>query len=238
MQHLTDEELARIADEDPTAAEAAHLAACAECTSELRATREQIVMLAELPDLAPPPHLERRLRAGLAAEGLALSTRARRLSALRIAASVALFAAGGLAGFLGRGAVTPAAEPLAGQLPPPATVAEAAQQLQQAEALYNTALVNYARTGGDLPAADPISRLAALEGIVLTTRAALNEAPADPVINGYHLTALEQRDAVGSWADVPRIEKIDAKPSEVLDVSRRNGQAMFQCGRSDERIPI
>ena len=108
MQHLTDEELARIADEDPTAAEAAHLAACAECTSELRATREQIVMLAELPDLAPPPHLERRLRAGLAAEGLALSTRARRLSALRIAASVALFAAGGLAGFLGRGAVTPA----------------------------------------------------------------------------------------------------------------------------------
>ena len=41
-----------------------------------------------------------------------------------------------------------------------------------------------------------MSRLAALEGIVLTTRAALNEAPADPVINGYHLTALEQRDAL------------------------------------------
>jgi hypothetical protein len=41
-----------------------------------------------------------------------------------------------------------------------------------------------------------VSRLAALEGIVLTTRAALDDAPADPVINGYHLTALEQRDAI------------------------------------------
>jgi len=195
MQHLTDEELARIADEDPTEEEEAHLAACTACACELREIREQVAMLAELPDLIPPPHLERRLRAGLAAEGLALSTRASRFRALRIAASVALFAAGGLAGFLGRGAVTPAAGPLAGQLPP-ATVAEAAQHLQEAEALYNAALVNYARTGGDLPAADPISRLAALEGIVLTTRAALNEAPADPVINGYHLTALEQRDAL------------------------------------------
>ena len=41
-----------------------------------------------------------------------------------------------------------------------------------------------------------MSRLAALEGIVLMTGAALSEAPADPVINGYHLTALEQRDAL------------------------------------------
>jgi hypothetical protein len=39
-----------------------------------------------------------------------------------------------------------------------------------------------------------VSRLAALEGIVLTTRSALREAPADPVINSYHLTALGQRD--------------------------------------------
>lgn len=196
MQHLTDEELARIADEDPTEEEAAHLSACAECAGELREVREQIVMLAELPDIAPPPHLERRLRAGLAAEGLSLSRRAGRMQGLRIAASVALFAAGGLAGFVGRGTVSPSPDAPTTQFAPPTTVAEAAQQLQQAEALYNSALVNYARTGADLPAPDPLSRLAALEGIVLTTRAALNEAPADPVINGYHLTALEQRDAL------------------------------------------
>jgi hypothetical protein len=29
----------------------------------------------------------------------------------------------------------------------------------------------------------------------MTTQAALNETPTDPVINGYHLTALAQRDA-------------------------------------------
>jgi hypothetical protein len=31
---------------------------------------------------------------------------------------------------------------------------------------------------------------------VITTRAALGQAPTDPVINGYHLTALAQRDAM------------------------------------------
>jgi hypothetical protein len=43
---------------------------------------------------------------------------------------------------------------------------------------------------------DPVARQAALESILLTTNAALREAPADPVINGYHLTALAERDAV------------------------------------------
>jgi hypothetical protein len=40
------------------------------------------------------------------------------------------------------------------------------------------------------------STMAALESIVLTTRAALNRAPADPVINGYHLTAVAEREAM------------------------------------------
>jgi hypothetical protein len=41
-----------------------------------------------------------------------------------------------------------------------------------------------------------LNRLAALEGIMLTAQAALREAPADPVINGYLLTAMGQRDAM------------------------------------------
>ena len=40
------------------------------------------------------------------------------------------------------------------------------------------------------------ANIAALEGIMLTTEAALREAPADPIINNYHLTALGQRDAL------------------------------------------
>jgi hypothetical protein len=43
---------------------------------------------------------------------------------------------------------------------------------------------------------DPVARLAALDNIVLTTAEALHEAPTDPIINGYHLSALAQRDAV------------------------------------------
>lgn len=195
QQHLNDEELARLVDEEVTEEEATHLRVCGTCSAELEALRTQTQALANLPDMEPPARLARRLHAGLAVEGLLLSNQARRRSMLRVAASVALFAAGGLAGFLGRGAVEPQTLATAARTPP-ANVTEAAQRLQEAETAYSAALAAYTELGGDTPAADPVSRLAALEGIVLTTRAALNEAPGDPVINGYHLTALEQRDAI------------------------------------------
>ena len=56
---------------------------------------------------------------------------------------------------------------------------------------------------------DPLNRLAVLEGIVLTTGAALREAPADPVINNYHLTALGQREAL-----IRQIERMDRVRSD------------------------
>lgn len=205
MQHLNDEEIARLVDEDPTEDEAAHLELCAACASEFGAMRLQTRTLSELPELEPPARLGHRLQAGLAVEGLLLSTRARRRSMVRVAASVALFAAGGAAGFLGRGAVeAPTVAAVGGS--PPGTVTEAAQRLQEAETAYTAALAAYTQLGGNAPAPDPVSRLAALEGIVLISRAALNEAPADPVINGYHLTALEQRDAI--------LRQIDDQPAQ------------------------
>jgi hypothetical protein len=69
-------------------------------------------------------------------------------------------------------------------------------QLREAQAAYVAALARYSEMTGSDQAVDPASRLAALEGIVVTTRAALKEAPADPVINGYHLAAVGQRDAL------------------------------------------
>jgi hypothetical protein len=205
MQHLNDEELARLVDEDPTEDEIAHLEHCAACVSEVRAMQLQTQALASLPDVEPPPRLAARLHAGMAVEGLLLSNRSRRQSMLRVAASLALFAAGGMAGFLGRGA-RDEGDMASLQRSPPASVAEATQRLQQAEAAYTAALAAYSEVGGSVPSPDPVSRLAALEGIVLTTRAALNEAPADPVINGYHLTALEQRDAI--------LRQIEAQPAQ------------------------
>lgn len=77
----------------------------------------------------------------------------------------------------------------------PRTPEEALQFLRQAEASYLDALTRFAELSGAAQTGDPAARLAALEGIVLTTRAALGKAPTDAVINGYYLNAMAQRDA-------------------------------------------
>jgi len=78
---------------------------------------------------------------------------------------------------------------------PARTAQEASTQLRDAELAYLAALSRYSDLSGKTETGDPLARLAALESIVATTRAALGQAPADPVINGYHLTAVAQRDA-------------------------------------------
>lgn len=77
----------------------------------------------------------------------------------------------------------------------PRTPQEAAAMLREAEDIYLTLLTRYAELATQSDTGDPVARLAALQSIVMTTQAALNQAPTDPVINGYHLTALAQRDA-------------------------------------------
>jgi hypothetical protein len=77
----------------------------------------------------------------------------------------------------------------------PRTTEEAAALLRQTEDLYLGALTRYAELATQADAGDPVARLAALQSIVMTTQAALSQTPTDPVINGYHLTALAQRDA-------------------------------------------
>jgi hypothetical protein len=77
----------------------------------------------------------------------------------------------------------------------PRTIDDAAALLRQTEELYLAALTRYAELAASSEPGDPVARLAALQSIVLTTQAALNQSPTDPVINGYHLTALAQRDA-------------------------------------------
>lgn len=78
---------------------------------------------------------------------------------------------------------------------PAATAEEALARLRDAESAYLSALGRVSDFTGRAETTDPVARLAALESIVATTRAALGQAPADPVINGYHLTAVAQRDA-------------------------------------------
>jgi hypothetical protein len=92
--------------------------------------------------------------------------------------------------------ITPAPVVSVAQQAPARTAEEAAARLRTAENDYLSALMRYTELAGRTAEGDPLARLAALESIVATTRAALGRAPADPVINGYHLTAVAQRDAL------------------------------------------
>lgn len=99
-----------------------------------------------------------------------------------------------------------AAAVLTGRLPE--TRDETTALLGEAEALYLNVLERAAELSAGAEGGDPVARLAALQGITAITRAALDRAPADPVLNGYHITALAQREATlrqiaamtgGSW---------------------------------------
>ena len=253
MSHLSSETIARLVDDEHSAAEAAHLESCAECRTQLAAMTEDVHALAMLPDMAAVPDQWDALERRLADEGLIRSrphyAAGRGMRMMQVAAAAVLVLGGTIAGRLTAPAnvrivaappATPAGdtEPVntepangsadatapstfAGESPTasslidtpvsrspvtlaanggygrtaPASMDEAAQLLREMEARYLEALTAYAELALDAEAGDPVERLAALQSIILTTQAALNETPTDPVINGYHLTALAQRDA-------------------------------------------
>ncbi|MGQ0560898.1 MAG: hypothetical protein ACT443_03380 [Gemmatimonadota bacterium] len=194
--HLNLETLARLVDESPDEAEAGHLDSCEACLGELEALRADAAALRLLPDPEPRAAAWTALERHLRGEGL-MRRRAWSPTLLRLAALLAVFVLGSLAGGWFVRSQTPqvaAARPVA--TPAPAETAEqAVARLREAERAYVAALSRYSDFSGRTDPTDPLARLAALEGIVATTRAALGQAPADPVINGYHLTAVAQRDA-------------------------------------------
>jgi hypothetical protein len=72
---------------------------------------------------------------------------------------------------------------------------ETLRELREAQAAYLRGLAEYAELA-EAENPNPIARLAALEGLVRATRSALERSPGDPVINGYYLAAVGQRDAM------------------------------------------
>lgn len=209
MEHLTAETLARLVDDAPTPEERAHLAACRACAHELEAFVEQTRALGALPEILPPRGdwdvLEARLRSeGLVRDPglLARLGLARTPPWMRLVASLLLFGMGALsgagwatratAGPVGGGSATLAAAEIS-------DVDDAALAVRSAEERYVEAMARYrelmARSGSDATSADPISRYAALEHLVLVSRAALRQAPGDPFLNGLLASALAERDA-------------------------------------------
>lgn len=72
----------------------------------------------------------------------------------------------------------------------------AARELVQAQAEYVAALQRVAAIADRSSGNDAETRLAALEQLVQLTASALERVPGDPVINGYHLAAVAERDAL------------------------------------------
>jgi hypothetical protein len=95
----------------------------------------------------------------------------------------------------------PAAQAVAPRRTAPrrATAAEAeraARELMVAQATYMAALQRLAAIADPASGNTPQTRLAALDRLVQLTAEALDRVPGDPVINGYHLAAVAERDAV------------------------------------------
>lgn len=198
MCHLNLESLARLVDERAAPEEAEHLATCTDCQEELEALRVQTHALAEMPELDLPAGAWGGLEVRLRGEGLvrtAPRTRWFDTAGPRVAAGLLLFVLGGVTGAALRGgdaaALTAVNEPAARSAGP----VNASEELRQAEAAYRAALARHAELAGIPETPNPAARLATLETIVLTTQEGLRQAPADPVINGYHLAAVSQRDA-------------------------------------------
>ncbi|MEJ2539432.1 MAG: hypothetical protein P8188_05600 [Gemmatimonadota bacterium] len=213
MEHLTLETLARLVSEAPDPGERRHLSECPACRAELEELEAQTRALRELPDLRPPLGDWAVLEARLTSEGLVRGDRSFMSMAatpawMKVAAVLLVFLGGtGLGmGLVSRGAVPGIAGGPSDAGAPYTLTASQAETLPQAEAAvrlaerrYMDALVQYRQLldaeGGSSRGASPESRLAALEYLVAAGQAALEQAPADPVINGFLASALAERQA-------------------------------------------
>jgi hypothetical protein len=90
--------------------------------------------------------------------------------------------------------------PVSTRAQPITDLAEAAEAVNLAERQYMDALLQYRQLldsqGDPTYVGDPTARFAALEAIVAAGRAAVQQAPADPYLNGVLVSALAERQAL------------------------------------------
>lgn len=218
MSHLSSERLAALTDEAPTDFEREHIAECELCERELAAFQGLRVLAAEERNRINAPlttwnSLSVAIHAGgVMAPAAAVPHRTVRARAwLQAAAGILLIAGGAAAGRYSAGAsVLPLVSPdsVVAQAPDSAAVLQAptfasVDEAQQARTRYE---VLYQQAAAFLAEHDSTNyspgspagmrtRLAALDRVGETMRQALDEAPYDPVINGYYITTLGQREA-------------------------------------------
>lgn len=211
MSHLPTERLAALVNEPPSASELAHLANCSDCARERDAYLQLSALAgAERDRIGVPLTNWESVSAALSRDERLMGPRSRRWGAAawgRAAAAVLLLASGAV---IGRYSVPRSTASGPEQRPDSLTVPDTSlrfSSLDQAvkaqawsQAVYQQATAyvaqndTTARSSGESPAGMR-TRLAALDRVLETTSAALNQAPYDPVINGYYLTTLGQREA-------------------------------------------
>lgn len=216
MSHLPTERLAALVDEPPTAAELAHLTSCGECARE-RAAYQSLVELAagSGASIGAPLTTWEALRPKLLDDRIigagAATLRPRRHAGrvwLQAAAAVLMISGGMVAGRITAGATplpstdrspTTTASVSADSTPHFRSIEEARSAQLQSQLLYQTATAFLAQRDTATRAAESPAairtRLAALDRTRQVLDEALDEAPYDPVINGYYLTTLGQREA-------------------------------------------
>jgi hypothetical protein len=213
MSHLSAERLAALIDEQPTAGELAHLAACAECSRERGAYEALSHMAKHTITLGQPLSSWNTLAPRLRQDGVIDTGRAfgRRAVAtrgwLQAAAAVLLMTGGVAVGRLSAGTparLAPAAtvDPLALAAEPAPTfrtVAEAQAFAARSQNVYQASMAFLAAhdTTGiatSTPAAIK-TRLATIDRVSQIVGAALEDAPYDSVINTMYLNAQGQREA-------------------------------------------
>lgn len=218
MSHLPIERLAELADGEPDATERAHLAECVMCSTEL-AVYERLVAAAsdERRRIAPPLTNWRALRGPLREEGLIITQehqiaqhrRAVTLTwARRAAAAVVLIVTGVVLGRSSAGLTLPQAlamQPAAadslvggtGTAQEFASTAAAMETLRRAQREYEQAalyLTTHDTVGAETAPDIYRTRLAALDQMTEASLRALEQAPADPIMNQIYLTTLGARE--------------------------------------------
>lgn len=218
MQHLAIERLAELADSEPTAAEAEHLAECVMCSAERTAYHRVVSMAAdERRHIAPPVSNWGSLSAALRQEGIVTSraeASARKQFLARVtqvawqaAAGIAILVTGLVTGrvtagmplltalALDNGEGTPASQ-VAMTAEDFSSTASAMQVLQRAQQEYERAalyLANHDTSTSEGASEAYRTTLAALDEMAETSLRALSEAPADPIMNQVYFTTLGAR---------------------------------------------
>lgn len=216
MSHLNPERLAALSDDTPTPVESAHITTCDACSAELMAQRKLARMAAAAGPVTDGPISNfDALVPRLKAEGLITPADRRAIAikwTMRAAASLALVAGGALGGRMSvaarggavaqQGSAAADSSLLAAAQPVSSfrTADDAVKALSISQQTYQSAAAFLAAQDTTshfigLNESTYRTRLSALDDILAATRAALYQAPQDPVLNQYYQGTLSARQA-------------------------------------------